>query len=144
MCHWSLQVTKHDGLLSSMYVFVVAVHCVHVGASPSVSETRCPSPRREAHEATVQSGCWDWLKECIHTRNCLVGCLWSMLRQLTPSSLKPCEDSRLLEVITFPEGTREYSLLWVRIIWGEVHPQVCGSSFYNIIFYIYWIKYDKS
>lgn len=42
-------------------------------------------------------------------RNCLVGYLWSMLRQLTPSSLKPCEDSRLLEVITFPKGTQEYT-----------------------------------
>lgn len=42
-------------------------------------------------------------------RNCLVGYLWSMLRQLTPSSQKPCEDSRLLEVITFPKGTQEYT-----------------------------------
>lgn len=69
---------------------------------------RCPSPRSKLREATVQSGCWDWLKESIHMRNCPVGCLWSMLRQLTPSSLEPCEDSRLLEVITFPKGTQEY------------------------------------
>lgn len=40
MCPWSLQVTKHDGLLPSMYVFVVCVGgalCAG-GASLSVSE----------------------------------------------------------------------------------------------------------
>lgn len=40
MCPWSLQVTKHDGLLPSMYVFDVCVWgalCAG-GASLSVSE----------------------------------------------------------------------------------------------------------
>lgn len=50
-----------------------------------------------------------------------------MVHATSTHAIVPCEDSGLLEVITFPKGTQEYRFTIGLYHFGDVHLQVCHS-----------------